>query len=152
MRHQGQPECSPDERRAEILEILRMWSAIESSYDRFSAEERKQVDLGIEVDSSPRRIAPFGRPPRYIGFSASEESESEHFSAAIDLIDEMDELDRFKGRELHPGVQSGLRCLDAYRRMLVEYSSVSRTRASGELSVADVIALLTAAIHPDYRS
>ena len=139
MRHQGQLGRSPDELRAEILAILRMWSAIESSYDRFSAEERKQIDRGIEV----------GSPPRYIGFNASEESE--HFSAAIDLIDELDELDRFKGRELRPGVQSGLRCLDAYKRMLVEYSSVSRTRASGELSVADVIALLTAAIHPDHR-
>ena len=127
-----------------------MWSAIESSYDRFSAEERKQVDRGIEVNDFPRPIAPFGSPPRYIGFSASEESE--HFSAAVDLIDELDELARFKGRELRPGVQSGLRCLDAYRRMLVEYSSVSRTRASGELSVADVIALLTAAIHPDARA
>lgn len=128
-----------------------MWSAIESSYDRFSAEERKQVDLGIEVDSSPRRIAPFGRPPRYISFSASDESESEHFSAAIDLIDELDELDRFKGRELRPGVQSGLRCLDAYRRMLGVFKRISHSGSSGELSVADVTALLTAAIHPDHR-
>ena len=79
------------------------------------------------------------------GFSANEEIE--HLRAASDLIDRLDEFDGFKGRKLH----SRVRCLDAYRRMLGVFKRISHAGPSGEFSVADVIALLTAAIHPDHR-
>lgn len=135
---QQQLERSVDEQRtrSEVREILLMWSAIEDAYHQLSEDQRKQIEL---------KAAPFGHTVRFIGFSANEEIE--HCTAASDLINGLDRFDRFRGRELH----SGVRCLDAYRRMLEVFKGISDTSPSRDLSVADMIDLLIARIHPDHR-
>ena len=122
--------------RSEVIEILRMWSVIEGSYDRLSEDERKQVE---------KEAAPLGEAVRFLGFSANEEFK--HFSAADDLIEE-GRFGRFYGRDL----DSHAPLLDSYRRMLAEFAHLSPAKRSGDLSVADLIDLLRAMVDPENRN
>ena len=77
MRRRGQSKRSLEEKRAysEVRQILWMWSVIEKAYGRFSADERKRIEL--EAD-------PFGHDVRFIGFGGNEETA--HLSAAYKLV------------------------------------------------------------------
>lgn len=122
--------------RSEVIEILRMWSVIEGSYDGLSEDERKQVE---------KEAAPWGEAVRFVGFSANEEFK--HFSAADDLIEE-GRFGRFYGRNL----DSHAPFLDSYRRMLEVFAPMSPAKRAGNLSVADLIDLLRAMVHPENRN
>lgn len=113
--------------RDEVRTIMQMWLVIERTYDRLSAEERKQIET---------KAAPFGRAVRFDGFAGNEETE--YLGAAEDLT--RIDFDRFKGRDLN----SHLPRLDAYRRMLRVFELISTTSPSGNLSISDIVDLLKA--------
>ena len=118
---------------SEVLDILQMWDTVERSYDRLSEVELKQVEN-----------APFGRRIKFAGFSINEEIK--HYRAAKILILRLGRFERFKQRELN----SHGPYLGAERRMLDVFKRVSPSPPV-ELSVADIINLLKARIHPDSR-
>ena len=134
MRRRGQSKRSLEMERAysEAREILRMWSVIEKAYGRFSADERKRIELEAK---------PFGHDVRFEGFAGNEETK--HLRAARELVDL--EFDMFRGRDLN----SHLPYLAAYRRMLRIFEDRLNTRPAGDLSVSDIIALLKQFQHPD---
>lgn len=118
---------------SEVLDILQMWDTIERSYEGLSEGERNQVE---KVSS--------GQFIRFIGFSINDEIK--HYSAADILINRLEGFDRFKQRELN----SHGPYLGAERRMLDVFKRISPSPPV-ELSVADIINLLKARIHPDSR-
>ena len=113
-----------------------MWAAIERTHAGLSADARKRVE--IEAD-------PFGESVNFEDFSANEEFK--HFGAAVGLIEDEDRFGRFYGREL----DSHVPCLDGYKRMLGRFDIIRSNTPSGDLSVADLIALLKEQVHPHYR-
>ena len=118
---------------SEVLDILQMWNTIERAYEGLSEVERKQVE---KVSS--------GQFIRFTGFSINDEVE--HYRAAKILILRLGRFKRFKQRELN----SHGPYLGADRRMLDVFKRISPS-PSVELSVADIINLLKARIHPDSR-
>lgn len=118
--------------RDEVFKIMQMWRVIERTYDRLSDEERKQ----IEAD-------PYGREAKFPGFTGNEETT--HLGAARELA--YSEFREFNDRDL----DSHLPYLDAYRRMLNLLEIMLSTNPSGELSVADLIALLKELVDPSNR-
>jgi len=118
---------------SEVLDILQMWNTIERAYEGLSEEDRNQVE---KVSS--------GQFIRFIGFSINDEIK--HYSAADILINRLEGFDRFKQRELN----SHGPYLGAERRMLDVFKRISPSPPV-ELSVADIINLLKARIHPDSR-
>ena len=134
MRRRGQSKRSleMEQARSEVREILCMWSVVEHAYSRFSADERKRVELEAE---------PFGRDVRFLGFGRNEETS--HLSAAEKLV-ELD-FDMFRGRDLN----SYIPYLGWYRRMLRIFEDRLNTRSAEDLSVSDIIALMKARQPPD---
>lgn len=129
-----QSKRSLEEKRAysEARKILWIWSVIEKAYGRFSADERKRIEL--EAD-------PFGHDVRFEGFAGNEETM--YLKAARSLVD--GDFRMFRGRDLN----SHFPHLGWYRRMLEIFEDRLSTRPEGDLSVSDIITLMNAK-HPPY--
>lgn len=112
---------------------MRMWTVIERTYDRLSEDDRKRVEI---------EAAPNGDDVRFKGFGGNEETT--HLRAARELA--YSEFREFNGRDL-----AYLASLGAYRRMLGRFEIIRSNNPSGDLSVADLIALLKEQVHPDNR-
>ncbi|GAB4227751.1 MAG: hypothetical protein Kow0032_07190 [Methyloligellaceae bacterium] len=121
---------------SEVVDVLDMWSFIESGYAKLSKKEKERVEAEAE---------PFGKHVEFSGFDGN--NESEHIGIARFLIDDLDRFASFKGRELNSHMPS----IDTYRRMLAVFEPMRRTLTGGELSVSQIIELLKAKTHPDYR-
>lgn len=134
MRRRGKSKRSLEMERAysEAREILWMWSVVEKAYGRFSADERKRIELEAH---------PFGHDVRFKGFAGNEETK--HLRAARDLV--YGDFHMFRGRDL----DSHLPHLDWYRRMLRIFEDRLNTRPAEDLSVSDIIALMKARRPPD---
>ena len=126
-RSQSKRSLEMDRAYSEAREILRMWSVIEEAYGRFSADERKRIELEAH---------PFGHDVRFEGFAGNEETK--HLRAARDLV--YGDFRMFRGRDLN----SHLPYLATYRRMLRIFEDRLSTRPAGDLSVSDIIALMNA--------
>jgi uncharacterized protein len=121
---------------AEVVDVLDMWSFLESGFGRLSKADRDRVAT---------EAAPFGKSVRFAGFGGSDESR--HFGVARFLIDELDRFSGFKGRDL----DAHLPMLDTYRRMLSIFGPIRRTLTGGELSASQIIEILNAMTHPSRR-
>ena len=104
---------------------MRMWTVIERTYDGLSEDDRKRVEI---------EAALCGYDVKFEGFSENEETT--HLRAARELA--YSEFREFNGRDLN----SHFPDLDAYKRMLGRFDMIRRNNPSGDLSVADLIALL----------
>jgi Uncharacterized conserved protein len=122
---------------SEVVDVLDMWSFIESGYAKLSKKDKARVEAEAE---------PFGKHVVFRGFDGN--NESEHLSIARFLINDLDRFTSFKGRDLN----SHMPMIDAYRRMLVIFEPVRRTLIGGELSASQIIELLKAQIHPSHRN
>lgn len=120
--------------RDEVRMIMRMWLVIERACDRLSEDDRKRVEA--EAD-------PYGYDVKFEGFAGNEEIA--YLGAAREMA--YGDFERFRGRDLN----SHLPSLPAYRRMLDRFDIIRSNTSSGDLSVADLIALLREQIHPDNR-
>ena len=134
MRSRGRSKRLDKERKihAEVSEIMQMWRVIERRYDRLSDEERKRIEAN-----------PDGREAKFPGFAGNEETT--YLRAARELA--YCEFREFGGRDLN----SHLPYLDAYRRMLRRFEIILSNTPTGDLSVADLIALLKELVHPSNR-
>ena len=120
--------------RDEVRMIMRMWLVIEGTCDRLSEDDRKRVEMGAP---------PCGCDVKFEGFSGNEETK--YLGAANKVA--YGEFREFSGRDLN----SHFPYLDAYRRMLHRFDIIRSNTPSGDLSVADLIALLKERVHPDNR-
>lgn len=119
--------------RDEVRMIMRMWLVIERTYGRLSEDDRKRIEI---------EAAPCGYDVKFKGFGGI--YEAKHRGVAYDLA--YSEFREFNGRDL-----KDLARLNEYRRLLGLFDIIRGDTPSGDLSVADLIALLKERIHPDYR-
>ncbi len=113
----------------EVMDVLEMWSFIESGYARLSDEGRKEVE---------DEVGPRGRNVRFPGFDGN--NESEHLSIARFLIDHLDRFESFKGR----GLNSHMPSMERYRRMRAIFEPRRHTLVGRELAASEIIDLLRA--------
>ena len=114
---------------SEVVNILDMWSFLESGYSRLSNEQKHEIAAELE---------PFGKDVRFPGFDGN--NESNHYSVARFLVDEMNRFQSFKGRELNSHSER----LNGYRRMLRVFEPMRKTLTGGDLSVSQIISVLKA--------
>ena len=119
--------------RDEVYAIMLMWTVIERTCDRLSEEDRKRVEI---------EAGPCGCDVRFEGFGGNDEPK--YLEAAHDLA--YSEFREFNGRDLKDVPRLG-----PYRRMLGHFEIIRSNNPSGDLSVADLIALLKEQVHPHYR-
>ncbi len=122
---------------SEVVDILDMWSFIESAHAALSKEEKERIEAEAK---------PFGSHVKFPGFDGN--NEGEHLGIAGFLIDKLDRFGSFKGRDLN----SHAPLLPAYRRMVPVFEPIRATLIGRQLSASEIIELLKAKIHPDYRS
>lgn len=98
----------------ETVDILSMWSYIESSVKKLTADE--QTTLAANVY------------PYDLTFSGFDGNHDKHHSVASFLINNMDRFSEFKGRSLNSHSQSSL---PSYRKMLPAYDAEMRNLGFG---------------------
>ncbi len=132
--HDSEPT---QEQITETVDVLDMWSFIESSYEKLSEADKERI--AKEAD-------PFGKYVKFPGFSGNEETYN--LSIARFLIDQLGRFTNFKGRDLDSHFPS----LDAYRRMLSVYMPLRNEIAhTGGLTADQLIAILKERTHPEKR-
>jgi uncharacterized protein len=127
-----------DNRRnvSEVVDILDMWSFIESGYAALSAKDKAQVEKEAE---------PLGKNPRFRGFDGN--NETEHVGIARFMIDKLERFSTFEGRELNSHMPS----LQMYRLMFRIFEPMRRNLVGRELGASEIIELLNVRVHPDSR-
>jgi len=110
-----------------VVDILDMWSFIESGYKRLSKEGKELVAKEAE---------PFGEHVQFIGFDGN--NEATYMSIAGFLIDQMNRFSEFKGRELNSHVP----IISTYKRMLSLFEPMRKTLIGIELNSSQIIELL----------
>lgn len=133
--HQGLFHRHEDSRQAvkDVVDILDMWSFLESGYARLSDADKARIAEEAGV---------WGKHVTFLGFDGN--NETEHRSIALFLVRDMERFTSFKDRDLN----SHMPLLDAYRRMLRTFLPIRGTLTGGELSVSQIIAVLKAREHP----
>jgi uncharacterized protein YfbU (UPF0304 family) len=127
-----------DSRRSlsEVVDILDMWSLIESGYAALTAKDKARVEKEAE---------PFGKNPRFRGFDGN--NESEHMGIANFLISKLERFSSFEGRDLNSHMPS----LETYQRMLRVFEPMRRNLMGRELGVGEIIEILNEMTHPENR-
>jgi uncharacterized protein YfbU (UPF0304 family) len=116
-----------------VGDVLDMWDRLESGYAKLSKKDKERVAKEAE---------PWG-DVHFTGFDGN--TESALMSIARFRVDKMEHFPRFKGRDLN----SHLPCVDTYRRMLGEYTPISRNLGSGDPGLNQIISILKAAKYPE---
>ena len=112
---------------SEVVDVLEMWSFIESGFGKLSKKDRNFV--AAEAD-------PFGQTVIFTGFDGNYESEYLH--VARFFVDELQRFSVFKGRDLNSHVP----LLDAYRRMLGAFEPMRLKLIGRELNATEIVDLL----------
>lgn len=121
---------------SEVTDILDMYSFIERTYARLSAEDKERIKVEAE---------PFGDDVVFKGFDGN--NETEHKSVAHFLIDHLDRFSLFEGRYLNSHYPS----IDTYRRMLDVFLPMRKTLGFRQMNADDIIAMLKEKTHPSLR-
>ena len=114
---------------SEVVNILDMWSFLESGYDQLSDEQKQQI---VEEMGLP------GKNIRFPGFD--ENNEADYFIVARFLVYEMNRFQSFKGRELNSHSES----LKDYRRMFMAFEPMRSKLIGGDLNVSQITTILKA--------
>jgi len=120
----------------EVVDILDMWSFIESAYSKLDEKDRQKL---------AQDAAPFGENPRFNGFDGN--NETEHMSVAMFLVNQLERFQEFKGRNFNCHHRS----LDAHRRKLEVFEPLRASLADSPLSVEQLTNILKGCIHPSSR-
>lgn len=121
---------------SETVNILEMWSFLESGYQSLSKKDMERVEK--EAD-------PLGTDVKFPGFDGN--NETEHMGVAEFLIEKMERFETFKGRRLNAHMPT----LEMHRRMLPVFQPMRTTLMGGELNAGQIIELLQERIHPERR-
>lgn len=120
----------------EVLDILDMWSYIESSYNKLPTEERERLEG--EHKNAGERL-------KFSGFDGN--NESEYMGTAMFIVNDLDRFAWFRGRSFnchHPSLQM-------HRRMLGVCKPIQKQRQYELMSVGDLLQILNARTHPSNR-
>lgn len=112
-----------------VVNVLEMWSFIEEAYEKFSPDQKEQIE---------REAEPFGKHVKFAGFDGNNETSQMGISRF--LVEKMGRFSRFKGRELnshHPTYVP-------YRRMSAVFEAIRPTLVGQGLSTAQIIEILQA--------
>jgi uncharacterized protein len=126
----GEMESPPIVR--EVVDILQMWSLIESAYDKLSDPEKEALKRAVPLA---------GDDLKFKGFDANNEP---HYGVAQYLINELERFIEFKGRYLN----SHSPLLGSYQRMLAVFKPILLKLEGRSLNVAELTEILKARIHP----
>lgn len=121
---------------SEVVNVLDMWTFLESGYERLSKKEKARVAT---------EAAPLGKYVRFSGFDGNDESE--YMGVAHFLIEKLGRFTNFKGRELNSHIPS----LESYRRMLAVFEPVRCSLVGRPLSADEIIVILLAWLNPSRR-
>jgi hypothetical protein len=113
-----------------VVDTLDMWTFIEEAVAKFSASERKKLELEVGLT---------GKDPKFIGFDGN--YESEYMGIASHLVNRMDRFQRFKGRSLN----SHMPVVARYAKMTRLFQPMRAglgMRGSMSLSLSEVVKLL----------
>lgn len=119
---------------SEVVNILDMWSFLESGFAKLSKVDKARVKSETGYDEIT-----------FIGFDGN--NESEHLGIARFLIEELDRFASFKKRDLN----SHMPVIESYRRMYHAFEPIRRTLTGGELNAGQIIEMMKARVHPDNR-
>jgi hypothetical protein len=122
---QGQSETPQIVR--EVVDILEMWSMIETYYERLSSEDKQFINVEAH---------PYGTHVHFRGFDGN--NEGEYMSIARFLIDDLNRFTNFKGRELNSHVPM----LDRYQSMLEVYQGLRPQIPETPWTAAQIVSLL----------
>jgi hypothetical protein len=114
-----------------VGDVLDMWSFIEEGYEALSAADKQRFANETRYKGAPK----------FPGFDGN--NESDHYSAARFMIEELDRYGRFAGRDLnshHATVDRSERMLEMFRPMRV----ASARRHPIQLTVDEIISLVNA--------
>lgn len=120
----------------EVVQVMDMWRYIESSHERLSAEDKARIK---------KEAGPFGDHVKFDGFDSN--GEAHYGSIARFFVDDLGEFEIFKGRDLDPRMPRRA----TYQRMLAVFSPMRLSLAGHDLDTDQLIAALSAAIHPEQR-
>lgn len=120
----------------EVLDILDMWSFIESSYAKLDDEKKAFLE---------KEAAPFGKDPKFPGFDGN--NESEYMGKASFIVNELERFEEFKGRSFNSHCPS----IDGHRRMLSKFKEIKNNFDFGPMSEKNLADILKERIHPDNR-
>jgi uncharacterized protein YfbU (UPF0304 family) len=114
-----------------VVDVLDMWSFMESAYAKLSSENKKLL-----ADSALY----LGEHVRFTGFDGN--NETPQLGIARFLIEKMNRFSKFKGRELN----SHAPMIGRYRRMLAEFLPMRSVLSGADLSAAQLTKILKAAV------
>lgn len=120
----------------EVIDILDMWSFIESSYQELSDEDKSLLE---------KNAAPFGKDPKFIGFDGN--NETDYMGTALFIVNDLERFEKFKGRSLNSHSPS----VDSHQRMLSVFEPMRHRLTPRLLSVNDLTLILKERIHPSHR-
>lgn len=120
----------------EVLDILGMWSFIENGYEKLSEMERGRVAKECER---------FYQNMRFPGFDGN--NESEYLSIAHFLINNLGRFSIFGDRDLN----SHWPAIESYKRMWRVFEPMRSNLAGGHLNAGQIIDVLRASKHPEYK-
>lgn len=127
------PQETPDEVRKETLDILDMWSMLESSYGNLAQPDAQRIDAAARQH---------GNNVQFGGFDGNHEST--HLSVARFLIEDMGRYAEFAGR----GLNSHFPSLRRYQAMLAVFGPMRPGLGGGQHMTADQIIRVLAARDP----
>ncbi len=120
----------------EVVNVLDMWSFLESGFSRLSKKDKDRVAAEAE---------PFGKHVVFTGFDGN--NEAEYCGVADFLINQLDRFTGFKGRDLNAHMPT----IEAYRRMLSVFDPIRRSMTGRDLNASEIIEILKAMMHPSRR-
>ncbi len=110
---------------SEVVDILDMWSFIESSYKKLTQKEKKCIKDETGYDDIT-----------FVGFDGN--NEIEHMNIAEFLINDLERFQSFKGKYMNSHSPS----LEGHRRMLKIFLPMRPTLVGGKLSASQIIELV----------
>lgn len=122
---------------SEVVDVLDMWSFIESAYEGLSKKDKDRVEKDAD---------PFGKHVAFRGFDGN--NESEYLSVAHFLIKDLKRFSNLGGRDLN----SHAPLIGAYRRMFKVFDPMRTGLVGRNLNASQIIDILKAKIHPERRT
>ena len=120
----------------EVVDILDMWSFLESAYAGLSKKDKDYVQQNAES----------GKDVRFEGFDGN--NENKHLTIAHFLIEEMGRFSDFKDRG---DLNSHYPIIEVYRRMLNVFIPVRKTLVGRNLNAKEIVEILKERVHPTMR-
>ena len=114
---------------SEVVDILDMWSAIESYYQRLLPEDKELVKT---------EARPFGGVVQFPGFDGNDEVEGKYMGITECLVNDLRRFSNFKGRDFnshHP-------MLDTYRAMLTVFQPLRPQIPDTPLGADQIVTIL----------